>query len=334
MPRKRTKRIAEVRSKLIERIESGYYHPGDRFFSNRAIADRFGISYRTAHVLLTELKEEGLIGREPHAGTYIEGGGLQYYGAALYFNERAKISDSFGYRLYTKLSQMLELEQIKWELFWTGPETELLDGFYPVMWESPRIQQLVWNNRTFGLLLNKKPDPGLSSSWIDSIALDDYSGGVMAAQLIQPYFTNSKIVIFSGPDIDYRNNDRVNGFKSVLPAAEILSAGTWYYDDGYRLAGKIVEKSPDVVFACNDRLASAYIDYCNDHNNAKAAIMGFDNAPISEILNISTIAIPWDKMIDLAVEQIVKRLKGDTSPTVHYLLHTRQMIRGTDFRNV
>ena len=55
MARPRSQKVIEVKEKLIRRIEYGYYLPGSRFLSNRALGLRFNISYQTADTLVREL---------------------------------------------------------------------------------------------------------------------------------------------------------------------------------------------------------------------------------------------------------------------------------------
>lgn len=52
MARQRSPRVIEVKAALVERLESDFAHPGGRFFSTRAVAQRFAASYQTAHRLL------------------------------------------------------------------------------------------------------------------------------------------------------------------------------------------------------------------------------------------------------------------------------------------
>lgn len=317
--------------KLIERIRSGYYHPGDRFFSNRSVSSHFKISYKTAHILLKELEEEGCLDRSAQSGTYMKGHQHKLQGVALYFNERAKISDSFGDNLSRQLIHKLNSEKIQWKLIWVNPDQELLDGYFPVIWESQHIQHLIAKEERFALLLNERPEPGLISLWIDSIALDGFSGAASAAQIIDRRYYGKNICIYSGPESDYRNNDRVNGFLSIIPETEVVSAGSWDFSDGVKNAGKILRLKPDAIFCCNDRLAYSLFKFCDNNNIKTPAIMGFDNAPVSEKIGFSTIAIPWDDMITLAVQTIKQRLLGDTSSTKQSFLNTRPFLRGSSF---
>ena len=57
MPRPVSDRIRGIEAALRERLRSGLYRPGEPFFSNRALAGHYGISYQTAHRILRRLEE-------------------------------------------------------------------------------------------------------------------------------------------------------------------------------------------------------------------------------------------------------------------------------------
>mgnify|MGYP003552026228 CR=1 FL=1 len=42
-------------------------------------------------------------------------------------------------------------------------------------------------------------------------------------------------------------------------------------------------------------------------------IVGFDDAPIAEQLNLTTIGLPWDEMLDGVIRTAKRRLAGDTA---------------------
>lgn len=96
MARPRSQKVIELKEKLIRRIEHGYYQPGSRFMSNRALGQRFEISYQTADTLMRELVAEGYLFRKPGSGTYLRGEASLLTGVELILNERAKRKGSFG----------------------------------------------------------------------------------------------------------------------------------------------------------------------------------------------------------------------------------------------
>lgn len=87
MPRGRTKKVVSLKNKLIERIQSDYYKPGDRFLSNRYIEERFGVSYQTAYRITKELAEEGYLTLVPSSGAFIAGPQNKLKGVSLFFSQ-------------------------------------------------------------------------------------------------------------------------------------------------------------------------------------------------------------------------------------------------------
>src|SRR5882757_7100249 len=106
-------RIASAVESLICRARSGLYRPGDRFMSNRAVATRFGVSYQTAHRLLSRLVNEGILQRIDRSGTYLAGHADRFTSAQMIFHPRAAIAGSFGNKLLDCLREALTAARIQ-----------------------------------------------------------------------------------------------------------------------------------------------------------------------------------------------------------------------------
>src|SRR5687768_2614513 len=90
MARPRSPHVELVKRKLIARLNDGLHRSGDRFFSIRAIASHYGISYQTADRLLRELVAAGHLERRHGSGTYLRGGRQSPVGVQLIFDRRAR----------------------------------------------------------------------------------------------------------------------------------------------------------------------------------------------------------------------------------------------------
>lgn len=332
MARTRSLKIRVIKDKLVTRIRSGYYSPGDRFFSNRGIARHFEVSYQTAHRLLCELEEEGWLMRRPFSGSYISGRGRSFSSVTLCFNARARRPASFGEHVVELLAHRLDRERVDWGVQWADRRTPAADSI-PVIWECPHTLAMSAESRHFSVLVNEQAPAGIARSFIDSVAVDDFSGGVSAAELIAAHTGSyERICVLAGPAHDERNLRRIEGFRSVLPGAAVYSAGTWEFDDGYRAADHLLASRPRAVFCCNDRLASALIRRARDDKETPPAIVGFDNAPVSEKLNLTTVAIPWDQLVDRIVAVLKQRLAGDKTNSIQYTLNPLPIVRDSFFR--
>jgi DNA-binding GntR family transcriptional regulator len=56
--------IDGIREALRAMVSNEFRHAGQRFVSGRYLAERFRVSYQTAHRLLTELQSDGFIIRQ------------------------------------------------------------------------------------------------------------------------------------------------------------------------------------------------------------------------------------------------------------------------------
>lgn len=61
----------QIKTRLLEQIESGQLRPGDRVESERELTERFGVSRMTARQALVELETEGYLVRVQGKGTFV-----------------------------------------------------------------------------------------------------------------------------------------------------------------------------------------------------------------------------------------------------------------------
>lgn len=324
MPRPRSEAIIQVKEKLIARLQDGYHPPGKRFFSNRGLAQQFGVSYQTAHRLIRELEEEGLLERRAASGTFVAGPSRQLKGVNLIFHERARREGSFGGRLLDHLSRALTSAGIDMKVSWSrGGEAPAHDDLrLPVLWECDAALAAFAESRRFLVVLNDSPPPGLASGFIDSVATDDFSGGAAAAELLRKIGPPRRLAALAGPKTDRRSRLRVEGFHYHAPKADVFWAESWFGEGARRLAPRIAERNYAGVFCCNDRLAEALLS-----TGTTSAVIGFDDAPVAERLNLTTIAIPWKEFVDGAVDIVRRRLGGDTGVAARLIFAPRPVIR-------
>lgn len=349
MPANRTQRVQRVKERLVDRLHTGMYRPGDRFLSNRDIAEQFGVSYQTAHRVVAELCAEGLLVRRPQSGTYVPGGAAARDGVQLVFHGRAARDHSFGAKLLATLIRRLDLERIAWQatlvddaalarlaaelrdpdLAEQGEARRLLDpARLPIIWECPVVTRVCAAAGRPAVLINDQPQFGLQALWIDSVSTDDFSGGACAAELLQARAqSRGGYVVVAGPADDTRSQRRVEGFLSVQPA-EVVVAGSWFFDEGMQAAPRVAALNPRAVFCVNDQLASAIVAWYREQDRPQPPIVGFDDAPVAEQLNLTTIGIPWDELAEAVVRIVRQRLSGDRSVSSRQIFRPRPVLRG------
>ena len=317
MPRPRSSHVAEVKAALVARLHGGFAHPGGRFLSTRAVAQRFAVSYQTAHRLLAELKTEGRLDRVAASGSFVPGQSVTLRGVQLAFHPRARRKGSFGARLHSMLTAELAARGISIIRSWPDSEVapRLRRDHYPIFWECRSGMQAAAAGRSFALCLNDQPPFGLAGGYVDAVTTDDFSGGACAAELLKSRTGGAgDFVVLGGPESDRRSQQRIAGFRAHAPAAKVVCAESWFVEGGLDQAAAVLGAKPGGIFACNDRLAEALIIHCRSNRLPLPPLVGFDNAPVAERLRLTTIGIPWQAMVTQAIALVTARLEGSTAP--------------------
>jgi DNA-binding transcriptional regulator YhcF (GntR family) len=292
-------------------VSDEFRRAGQRFVSARYIAQRFKVSYQTAHRLLTELSGDGMIIRRAGSGSFIAGQKKTLRSALLIFARRAKRPGSFGDLLLRQLIVKMEAMELPFEVTFDGiTPKQIREDVYPVLWESPRLMHDLSADYRFSLVLHDKPPAGIGSLFTDSVSIDDFSGGISAGQILARYSPRRPAVI-GGPASDLRSQSRIDGFRQIFPSAQLIVAGTWFFRSAVRnIAGPLSSLRADALFCCSDRLAEATLICYRKLQIAAPMVIGFDNAPVAETLGLSTIGIPWEEVARVAAAMIKKRLEG------------------------
>lgn len=327
MARPKSAHVLEVKDRLRTRLTEGVHRPGHRFPSAREVAATFGISYQTAHRLMCELRDEGLLERRPASGTYVPGGAVFWDGAHIVLADRARRESSFGARLLEKLTRRLDRDGVPYRVSW-GEDSKVRRSYFPVLWEVPQIVEACLKANRPSLLLNDRPQPGLSATFLDSVSIDDFSGGAGAGELLIRGAGGAQgLAVMTGPESDPRSRARVAGFLTVVPEAEVFDSGGWYFENGYKLTAEMMQHEIRGVFCANDRLADAVWWWCRDHETPLPTLVGFDDAPVAEKIGLTTMAIPWDEFITGAGNLIKRRMQGDVGAARQLILTPRPVVR-------
>lgn len=163
---------------------------------------------------------------------------------------------------------------------------------------------------------------------MDSVATDDFSGGVCAAELLAQWAgARARFAVLAGPEDDKRSVARAAGFCTRLPRAAVTWSAFWFYEDGRSAAADVMAGRPAAVFCGNDRLAEGLIDHCREAGGRAPFLMGFDDAPVAERLDFSTVAVPWREIAEGAVAVVKKRLRGDTGAAARQVFSPRPVVR-------
>ncbi len=332
MPRPRSAHVTEVKAALVARLQGSFAQPGGRFLSTRAVAQRFAVSYQTAHRLLGELEAEGLLHRRAASGSYLPGQSVALRGVQLIFHPRAKRKGSFGAHLLELIEHALKESGITFVRSWADDAVapRLRTDHYPVAWESRAAVEAAAVARKFALCLNDRPPVGIGGAYVDAVTTDDFSGGACAAELLKQRTRRRQgFAVLGGPLDDPRSLQRIAGFRAHSPDARVINAATWFIEGGRERAGEILAVNPTGIFTCNDRLAEALIEHCRTHRVPLPPLVGFDNAPVAERLRLTTVGIPWNAMVEQATKVIAARLQGGAEPARSISLAHEPILRLT-----
>lgn len=328
MSRPRTTQVLEAKERIIARLREGFHRPGQRFLSNRAVAQAYGVSYQTAHRLMAELQAEGWLARAPGSGSFVPGPPHRLTGVALVFHARARREGSFGAQLLAVVREALLGAGLECEVIFAEGSAKPAADQLPVLWECPEVLAAVGREQRFAVLLNDRPPAGLAATVIDSVAVDDYSGGAAAAQILTAKGGRRRTyAVLAGPGKDPRSARRVQGFLDHAPKSTVVAAGSWFAEEAGSAARRVARGNYDAVFCCNDRLAAALLQACTELGAAPPALVGFDDAPVSESLDLTTIAMPWEQ-IGLGMVDVARgRLGGDLSSAAQRIYSPHPVMR-------
>jgi Periplasmic binding protein-like domain/MarR family len=319
--------IDGIRETLRAMVSDEFRRAGQRFVSARYLAERFGVSYQTAHRLLTELQSDGFIIRQPGSGSFIAGQKKSLRSALLIFARRARRPGSFGELLLRHLASRMETMALPFAVRFGNLAKEIREDVYPVLWEVPRLMHDLAADYRFSLVLHDKPPAGIGSLFTDSISVDDFSGGLSAGQVLARTSPRRPVVI-GGPASDSRSQSRIAGFRQIFPAAKVITAGSWFFRSALRnIAAPLSSVQADAIFCCSDRLAEATLSCYQRLRIPVPAVIGFDNAPVAETLGLTTIGIPWEEVARSAAAIIKRRLDGQTDHASAIVLPLVPIIR-------
>lgn len=150
-------------------------------------------------------------------------------------------------------------------------------------------------------------------AWVDS---DNYAGGKLAAQFLLEKGSR-QLAVVSGPLDMIAGKDRLAGFKDYLSAKglePLVVHGAFTYDSGFNagreLAPHLRNGEIDGIFVGSDLMAQGLIDCLRQESatSRQIPLVGFDNSPIAEELNLSSVTNSTDELAREATKLLESRL--------------------------
>jgi DNA-binding transcriptional regulator YhcF (GntR family) len=328
MGRKPTKEIQSIRDTLRAMVGDGFRQPGQRFVSARYVSLRFGVSYQTAHLLLKELERDGFLTRRIGSGTYISGEKLRYRQAMIIFAKRARRQGSFGDFLLRQLVASLEQQRVEFVVLLEDVcDRDIGERDFPVIWERPELVHSLSRQHRRCLVLHDLPPPGIASLFVDSVSVDNFSGGMSAGQILAR-LSPKRPVIVTGPLTDVRSALRTKGFQHIFPGTRLIELESWFSESAHEyILPKLRRWNIDGLFCCSDRIALATIACYAQLKRPTPPLISFDNTPLAEQLRISAIGIPWERICKEAATIVRLRLAGNEEAASCHILPPQPVLR-------
>jgi DNA-binding LacI/PurR family transcriptional regulator len=178
---------------------------------------------------------------------------------------------------------------------------------------------------------------------VDTVVVDDYAGGCMAANhLLQ--IGHTKIAFLAESQKVSSSRERMRGFRQTMLDAGLTLNEQWLkvcdykVEDGNRKTLELLQEDhrPTAIFACNDMLAVGALQAAKEMRinvPSELSIISFDNTILCSVTNppLTTIAQPMEQMGKLAVALIVENIREDNHQKQRIVLRPELIIRESTY---
>lgn len=309
MPRNRTARVAGIKTALTEKITEGYRRPGNWFISNRELASRYGISYQTAHRLISELCEEGYLHRTPASGTYVASEKHPPKGVALMLHGNSKsVERRFGAIIRRLLQDRLEQEGIDCDVYYQEEFTGYPPDRFCVIWGGQYDLHGISSEVHYSVLIDQKPAPGLNAIFTDSVSINQYSAGVSAAQLLNRKGPFPSTAVLMGT-VD-TSPELLAGFQSITPTVSVAYTMDWEVESFHRALAELRSSCTfDALFCGNNTGAEVAVEVLGKD----FPLVAYGDEVRAVKSGTTALTIPWQEIVDEVIAIYHLRSMGNSS---------------------
>lgn len=256
--------------------------------------------------------------------------------------------DHFFVEVLKGIQAALEAEKIDLILYKIDKDSEMLDKILDIV-HSKKVDGIVAvtmdiGERDYQQLLTEEIPIVLADEKNEdfhSIYLDDLKGAEIAAQYLIDQ-GHQDIAFINGIKDSQHGLKRLEGLKNILAEnnlvleADLLKFGDFHTETGYQLMLDILElpeeKWPTAVFAASDNQAIGILEALKEKNITvpeEIAVVGYDNIELAKYLKITTIWQPMYKLGHLAIEILLKAIRGDLKEVYQSELELKLIKRET-----
>ncbi len=183
---------------------------------------------------------------------------------------------------------------------------------------------------------------GSRSPWTSSVEIDDRGGAAIATEHLISR-GHRRIAAIYGRDAESAavlEHDRHLGFCDAMDRAGLardpgmLVPGEYTMSGGARAMTRLLDadEPPTAVFAFSDEMAYGAIRVMTERGlrpGHDVAIIGYDGHEMSELLDLSTISVPFEEIGATAARTLIDDIHGETKRPRTTMIPTRLIVRGT-----
>lgn len=173
---------------------------------------------------------------------------------------------------------------------------------------------------------------GLELPGIPAIIINNRAAMRAQVEHMTQYHGCRKIAYVSGPSYNTEANERLDGYRDALSAAQItfdpdlVAWGEFSVPTGRSAMQQILGRARDIdaVVAANDYMAQGAMETLLAHGlrvPENVLVAGFDDAPVARfaLRSLTTAAQPIEEMAERAVDSLLKSMSGTASASVSRL---------------
>ncbi|MGI8908651.1 MAG: substrate-binding domain-containing protein [Candidatus Sumerlaeaceae bacterium] len=335
-------RYEKLMQLLREKMTSGEFKVGDRFFSQNVLMKKYALSFATVTRAMNELEREGLLVREQGRGTFVRslpngrgGPESQERRVAVFLPWDARIPSHVNFqRLYRGLEAARPAHYNLKMIPYSNDPADL----EPFLFSRERVDGIIFvypGDQHLGFvetLCASHPVVVVGRTVDSGKAGFVYSNNADAAELAVSHLIHSghrTIAMISGALEMTDSRERLEGYRRALANAEIpylesLVAFTHPVElNGYGATFEVFEKNPEpeitAIFAAGDVIALGTLAAARTMGKClpdELSVMGFDDMDAVAELDppLTTIHIPIEELAGRAMSMLVAQI-GGAEPT-------------------
>ncbi len=315
----------QLQTTLLQELEEGKFHPGERFYSEKELSTRFGLSCGTVIRTLNRMTEDGYLERRPRLGTFVKDSpvGGRVMTRPLYLNTLSMFT------LSNRNRSTFVFEEIRRGIINNYPGPVRLETFQELVARQKRGEKITTvlidsgdylsgmdEYFTEGILVNLKKG---YQSGPNRVEFEPFSGIFAAVAHLARECGRRRIGFIGGDKADFFA-ERFFAYRTALESLGIPYRESLVIRNLVDSASDAAEAllslpdRPDAIFADSDGKSRDVIDAALKHGlriPEDVAVVGFDDAPGTDsyTVPITSVHVPYCRMGEIAVRMLLERLR-------------------------